>query len=104
MNPPVADGGQIVADHWGLLVGIMGGAAALLGLLKVGRALVRSEINEGILLSLDNGAGKRVTEIVKTAVQEAMDAHPINARVNAQHDRLLEIERAVLAIVAKSKE
>lgn len=90
--------GRAVGEHWLLLVGVVTAVAAILGALKVGRSLIRSEINEGILLSLENGAGKRVEQIVRTAVHSALDDH--RDRIDS---RILELERMVLEIMSKTK-
>ncbi len=89
-----------------LIIGAITGLAAVLGLLKLARAILRSEISEALILSLGDtkeGAGKRVQEIVRAAIQDTWDSNPLRERVNAQHDRLMTLEKNVLDIVSKYK-
>ena len=89
-----------IAEHWALIGGLVG---FVTGILIVGRSikrLLREEISDGVLLSLQNGAGKEVHRVVHGAVTDAMTNHigecPMRARVDAQHDRLLVIEESAL--------
>ena len=99
--------GKAIVDHWHLLLVI---AAVLFGLFSIifglmrfirwSRSMLHEEIQSLVGVLLDNGIGQRVHEIVEAAVIKAMKDHtiecPMKERMNAQHERILTVERAIL--------
>ena len=102
MNP-----GEQIAEHWPLITGLMGAAFSGIGAYVAIKKMVRSEINDTVLLSLQNGLGERVREIVRLGVGDALRSHeiscPLRERFEEHTDNLTRLHERVDDIYGPSK-
>jgi len=95
--------GKAIGDHWFLIAAIAFIVAAVIGLIKLlntVKAMLEERMDERVALMMTNGASKRLQEMIKVSVVDAMDNHKFDCSVrNAVvdiHERLLVMEKHIL--------
>ena len=84
--------GNTIVEHWTLLGMVVG---FLVGLAAIGykaKRLFRDEVHEGLVLSMNNGGGDLLKEIVHGAVTKALSRHEV---VCPHRDRIAKLEERV---------
>ena len=84
--------GAAIAEHWQLLATLAMVVAGIYGAIRLMRKDLDDKIHDALLLSLSNGVGDRIRDIVRLAVTESLERHqvqcPVRDRVESMEDRM----------------